>query len=187
MIDRRMIGKYIYERYEFRTLGPGCRDLYTYLVLNADNDGICDKVYEIMTLNRSSNNDIRSLMEAEFVLPIMNDTAENIVVWLPDFLLINVIKRPKKYSPSIYRAQLRQKYPWAPLLVVWDAAGNIRDDIINNNDNIPPDPRTGLIYKTPQCQIPTKIRKNKNNSFNKIIQQNYDIAAIEAELLGKYQ
>ena len=37
------------------------------------------------------------------------------------------------------------------------------------------------------CDYQIVIRKNKNNSFNKIIQQNYDIAAIEAELLGKYQ
>jgi len=119
-------------------------------------------VYDVMTLNKSNDNDLRSLMEAQYVLPLANMDRPNIIVWLPDFLRFNIITSTTKgYKPSQYRNMLRDKYPWAPLLIVRDAKNNIRRDIINDNDNIGPDPRTNILYQTP----PSQCDKNRNISY----------------------
>lgn len=215
MLDKRMIGRIVYDKYEFRRLSPSARDLYTYLLLNCDNDGVCDRLYDIMLLNKSNDMDIHNLIMSQFIYPLAKQDTPDMIVWLPDFLAINVIDRPKKYKPSLYREQLRDMYPWAPVLVVWDDKGNIRRDIINHNYNLPPDPRTGIVYKTPIKQIPSnlktqitplglpvdavmpqppglppekikknKINKNKNNILSLGLRQDYDMDAIEHDMLA---
>ena len=182
MLNRRMIGRIVYDKYNFRSLPASSRDLYTYLLLNCDNEGVCDSLYTVMTLNRASSTDMRNLMDALYVYPLLNENSENMIVWLPDFLALNQIKSPKKYIPSMYREQLRERYPWAPILVVWTADGKIRTDIINDNDNLPPDPRTNVPYVTPQCQIPPlKKRKGIGEIEQK---QSYSISEIEQNLLA---
>lgn len=155
-LDRRMIGTAVYNKYEFRELGSEPQALYTYLMLNCDNDGICDCVYDIMTLNKFNNNSLLSLFNSQFVLPLCRDNSPNVIVWLPDFLIINIIKNTKGYAPSRYRAALRARYPWAPVLIVKDNNYQIRTDIINSNDNIGIDPRTGIGYITPPEQLKSK-------------------------------
>lgn len=161
MLNRRMIGDVVYTQYEFRMLGASCRDLYTYLVLYSDNDGVCDRVPEIMDLYKISHSDFRSLLESQYILPLLNDDKPNIVVWLPDFLRYNVIKKTDGYAPSKYRTVLRSRYEWAPLLIVRDRNGYIRHDIVNNNDNLTADPRTGLLYTTPESQLKDKKPRNR--------------------------
>lgn len=105
-----------------------------------------------MTLNKSADNDLRSLIESEYVYPLFNDSTPDICVWLPDFLWINRIDNTKGYAPSQYRDLLRARYPWAPVMVVRDKDDIIRVDIINDNLYIGSDPRTGLYYREPSGQ-----------------------------------
>ena len=156
-LDRRMIGTTVYNKYEFRQLGTEPQALYTYLLLGCDNDGVCDRVYDVMQLNRFTNNALLSLFNSQFVLPLDKDNRPDVIVWLPDFLNMNVIRNTKGYAPSRYRSMLRTRYPWAPVLIVKDNNYNIRTDIINSNDNIGVDPRTGIGYITPLDQLKEKI------------------------------
>lgn len=148
MLDRRMIGDRVYKRYEFKQLSPTARDLYTYILLDCDNDGVCDSVYDVMTLVKASRSDMLLLLNSQFVYEIANKGKENPVVWLPDFLILNTFQNGTRgYAPSIYRDILRREFPWAPVVIIHDKDNKLRTDIINDNFSIGCDPRTGLPYK----------------------------------------
>lgn len=118
MADRRVISKSIYTQRRFLELPVSARDLYTYLVLHSDIDGVVE-AYSVMRIINASISDLRLLDECnyakvlneEWVTYIMNFTSFNnldgrdrkgsiyrdlLVSTLPDVKLTELKKKEKK-------------------------------------------------------------------------------------------
>lgn len=67
MANRRMISKDIYYDDGFTDLGAETRLLYTYLILNADDDGMLTSTKQAMFLAGADKNDLQTLVDAGYL------------------------------------------------------------------------------------------------------------------------
>jgi len=68
MAQRRMIAKAIYENDRFTDLSVTARLLYTYMCLNADDDGMLTNVKQLLFLTNAKDDDITKLIESGYIL-----------------------------------------------------------------------------------------------------------------------
>lgn len=68
MAQRRMIAKAIYEADRFTDLSATARLLYTYMCLNADDDGMLTNVKQLLFLTTANNDDLKKLIEAGYLI-----------------------------------------------------------------------------------------------------------------------
>ena len=68
MAQRRMIAKAIYEADRFTDLSATARLLYTYMCLNADDDGMLTNVKQLLFLTTANNNDLKKLVETGYLI-----------------------------------------------------------------------------------------------------------------------
>ncbi len=86
MASRRCISKVIYNSKVFLELSPTCRDLYTYLVLYTDNDGVVE-AYSVMRMINASLSDLKLLVDARLVIVLNDDW----LVYVRDFQTFNTL------------------------------------------------------------------------------------------------
>lgn len=123
MAEKRMITRSLYYQMQFLNLSPSQRDLYNYLLLNADNDGVVE-AFGVLKILGASPNDLQALATNNFIYPIY---ADKYVVYLPDF------KKTQKLDgrgaqPSNYRSKLLELYPNEPVLPLKDRKGRLLTD-----------------------------------------------------------
>lgn len=68
MAQRRMIAKSIYESDKFTDLPVTARLLYTYMCLNADDDGMLTNIKQLLFLTTANNDDLSKLIESGYVI-----------------------------------------------------------------------------------------------------------------------
>ena len=68
MAQRRMIAKSIYESDRFTDLPVAVRLLYTYMCLNADDDGMLTNIKQLLFLTTANNDDLSKLIESGYVI-----------------------------------------------------------------------------------------------------------------------
>lgn len=101
-----MISKIIYDSERFLKMSPSARDLYTYLVLHADDDGIVE-AGTVLRLTRGADDDLNLLIFRKLVTVL---DAENKVVFINDWLLHNTVRADRKTN-SVYKDLLLQVLP----------------------------------------------------------------------------
>ena len=101
-----MISKIIYDSERFLKMSPSARDLYTYLVLHADDDGIVE-AGTVLRLTRGADDDLNLLIFRKLVTVL---DAENKVVYINDWLLHNTVRADRKTN-SVYKDLLLQVLP----------------------------------------------------------------------------
>lgn len=101
-----MISKIIYDSEKFLKMSPSARDLYTYLVLHADDDGIVE-AGTVLRLTRGADDDLNLLIFRKLVTVL---DAENKVVFINDWLLHNTVRADRKTN-SVYKDLLLQVLP----------------------------------------------------------------------------
>ena len=87
-------------------MAPSARDLYTYLVLHADDDGIVE-AGTVLRLTRGADDDLNLLIFRKLVTVL---DAENKVVYINDWLLHNTVRADRKTN-SVYKDLLLQVLP----------------------------------------------------------------------------
>lgn len=123
MAEKRMITRSLYMQMGFLNLSPSQRDLYAYLLLNADNDGVVE-AFGVLKLLGASPNDLKVLAENNYVRPI---DANKYVVYLPDFQKTQKLDG-RGAQPSSYRRQLLELYPDETVLPLKDRKGRLLTD-----------------------------------------------------------
>lgn len=68
MAQRRMIAKSIYESDKFTDLPVTARLLYTYMCLNADDDGMLTNIKQLLFITTANNDDLSKLTESGYVI-----------------------------------------------------------------------------------------------------------------------
>lgn len=106
MKTRRMISKIIYDSERFLKMSPSARDLYTYLVLHADDDGVVE-AGTVLRLTRGADDDLNLLIFRKLVTVLDMD---NKIVYINDWLLHNTVRADRKTN-SVYKDLLLQVIP----------------------------------------------------------------------------
>lgn len=100
-----MISNRIADSAKFLRMPPSTRDLYFYLVLGADDDGVVE-AFAIMRKINASEDDLRLLVTKKFVI-VLN---EELVTYIVDWHEHNLIRADRKID-SIYQTLLLQVVP----------------------------------------------------------------------------
>lgn len=104
MAQRRMISKHIYDSDKFLDLPHSTQNLYTHLIIRADDDGFIGNVKRILLITKCSDMDLKLLIAAGYVIPF-----ETGVCVISDWQQFNKVTK-YKYTPTMYleeRACLR--------------------------------------------------------------------------------
>lgn len=110
MGDRRMLSKRIIGSTKFLKMPVDTRDLYFYLNMYADDDGIVE-AYQVMKMTGSSEDNLRILAAKEYV-KILN---EDMLAFIMDWREHNLLRADRK-TDSIYKGLLLQIMPEVKLL-----------------------------------------------------------------------
>ena len=90
--EKRMISSEIYIQDEFLDMPPSARDLYTYLNLNADDEGFVGKTKSVMRQIRASEDDLKILLAKRYLLSF--DGGSSVVV-IKHWLIHNSIRQDR--------------------------------------------------------------------------------------------
>lgn len=112
MGDRRCITKEIYTSRRFLELSAPARDLYTYLVLFSDNDGVTE-AYSVLRMTSANYTDLQ-LLESRGFVKVLN---EDWVTYIMNFATFNTLDG-RGARPSKYRDLLLQVLPGTPVLEI---------------------------------------------------------------------
>lgn len=112
MADRRCISKEIYSSRRFLELSAPARDLYTYLVLYSDNDGVTE-AFSVLRMTSANYTDLQ-LLESRGFIKILN---EDWVTYITNFSTFNTLDG-RGARPSKYRELLLQVLPGTPVLEI---------------------------------------------------------------------
>lgn len=93
MASKRMISKKVYSSAKFLQMPPSTRDLYAYLTVFADDDGIVE-AFTVMRLTNASEDDLK-ILEAKEYIKILNS---ELVTFIYEFTKCNNIAPKKKYD-----------------------------------------------------------------------------------------
>lgn len=96
MAQRRMISKHIYDSDKFLDLPHSTQNLYTHLVIRADDDGFVGNVKRILLMIQCSEVDLKLLISAGYILPF-----ETGVCVITDWQSFNKVPR-SRYVPTMY-------------------------------------------------------------------------------------
>lgn len=164
MATRRCISKDIYTQRRFLELSPTTRDLYTYLVLFSDIDGITE-AYSVMKMINATATDLRNLDEEGYI-KVLNDEW---VTYISDFTSFNTLDG-RDMKGSKYRELLVKTIPNVRLV-----------ELKKKKSKKPPEDSHGNPVTNETKQNINK--HNYNNAFNSFTQRDdYDIPSIEAKL-----
>lgn len=105
MAERRMISKSFINSATFMKMSDSAKLLYFYLNVNADDDGIVE-VFPYYKMLSIPEDDVRNLVEKEFIVFLNND----MLSFLPHWLQNNQL-RSDRYKPSVHRNRLLNRYP----------------------------------------------------------------------------
>lgn len=166
MANRRVISKDIYNQRNFLRLSSSCRDLYTYLVLNSDIDGIVE-AFSVMRIINASEADLMLLNTLQYIKILNNDW----VTYIMNFTSFNNLDG-RDAKGSIYRDLLIKVIPDVNLVALKKR------------------PKKKLPKELP-CNShgnttanSTKLNTTQfNNSFNQFQQNEYNFSEIEKKLL----
>lgn len=106
MKTRRMVSKLIYDSERFLKMSVSARDLYTYLILHADDDGVVE-AGTVLRLTKGADDDLNLLIYKNFITMLDH---ENKVVYVNDWLLHNTIRADRKTN-SVYKNLLLKILP----------------------------------------------------------------------------
>ena len=106
MKTRRMVSKLIYDSERFLKMSVSARDLYTYLILHADDDGVVE-AGTVLRLTKGADDDLNLLIYKNFITML---DPENKVVYVNDWLLHNTIRADRKTN-SVYKDLLLKILP----------------------------------------------------------------------------
>lgn len=110
MTQHRMISSRIADSAKFLRMPASTRDLYFYLVLGADDDGVVE-AFAIMRKIGAADDDLKLLVAKGFVI-VLND---DLVTYITDWRENNKIRADRKVD-SIYKSLLLQVVPTADVL-----------------------------------------------------------------------
>lgn len=101
-----MVSKLIYDSERFLKMSVSARDLYTYLILHADDDGVVE-AGTVLRLTKGAEDDLNLLIYKNFITML---DPENKVVYVNDWLLHNTIRADRKTN-SVYKDLLLKILP----------------------------------------------------------------------------
>lgn len=101
-----MVSKLIYDSERFLKMSVSARDLYTYLILHADDDGVVE-AGTVLRLTKGADDDLNLLIYKNFITML---DSENKVVYVNDWLLHNTIRADRKTN-SVYKDLLLKILP----------------------------------------------------------------------------
>ena len=101
-----MVSKLIYDSERFLKMSVSARDLYTYLILRADDDGVVE-AGTVLRLTKGADDDLNLLIYKNFITML---DPENKVVYVNDWLLHNTIRADRKTN-SVYKDLLLKILP----------------------------------------------------------------------------
>ena len=166
MASARLIVPAIYKSRTFLRLSPTVRDLYTYLVLDADNDGIVE-AYGVMCMINASDDDLRVLQDRGLIYVL----DEEWITYIRDFQKYNKFD-PRNFRVSRHRDLLIQTHPEIePLLIIPVKRVTAKESHGNTKESLDQEKRT-------------KEKKTKENSTYNGTRTNYDFEQIEGMMLG---
>lgn len=110
MANRRMFSSRIVSSGRFLTMAPSAQALYFHLGINADDDGVVE-AYKILKITDSKPDDLRALVDKEFVKVLNGDLVVVILDWREHNLI-----RPDRKIDSIYKELLLEKCPELQIL-----------------------------------------------------------------------
>ena len=122
MADHRMLSKRILGSTKFLKMPVDTRDLYFYLNMYADDDGIVE-AYQVMKMLGSSEDNIRILAAKEYI-KILND---DLVTYILDWREHNSLRADRKIN-SFYKDLLIQIIPDVKLLEPKQRADRKKED-----------------------------------------------------------
>jgi len=105
MADRRCISKQIFTQKSFLELPVSTRDLYTYLVLFSDIDGVVE-AYSVMNMIKANVNDLQ-LLDSRGYVRVLN---EDWVTYITNFTDFNTLDG-RGMKGSSYRELLVETFP----------------------------------------------------------------------------
>lgn len=150
MARRRVICKDIYHRRSFLELPVTARDLYTYLVLNTDNDGIAE-AYSVMNMIKTDVTSLELLEQRGFVKVLNNEYA----TYICSFQDFNTLDKRGKISQ--YRQLLVDVFPEVECKLIPEK--NKKND---NSHGIPKELR-GNSHPNPTEQNQTQPNRTEKN------------------------
>lgn len=102
---RRMIGTEVYNDDRFTDLSVTARLLYTYLILNADDDGFLSNVKTVLFTASASKTDLQELIDTGFIIKFNSG-----VYVIKHWRLMNSIKKDR-YKATIHVDEFSQLKP----------------------------------------------------------------------------
>lgn len=173
MASARLIVPGIYKSRTFLKLSPTVRDLYTYLVLDADNDGIVE-AYGVMCMINASDDDLRVLQDRGLIYVL----DEEWITYIRDFQKYNKFD-PRNFRVSRHRDLLIQTHPEIePLLII-----PVKRVTAKESHGVAKESH-GNTEEFHDQENRTKMKRTKENSTYNGTRSNYDFAQIEGMMLG---
>ena len=182
MASARLIVPGIYKSRTFLRLSPTVRDLYTYLVLDADNDGIVE-AYGVMCMISASDDDLRVLQDRGLIY-VLN---EEWITYIRDFQKYNKFD-PRNFRVSRHRDLLIATHPEIESMLIipvkrvtnTESHGNAKDSHGNAKDS------HGNAKDSHDQQKRTKEKRTKDNTMYNGTRANYNFEEIEGMMLDHY-
>ncbi len=160
MAERRMFSKRILKSARFLKMPPTTRDLYFYLGIDADDDGVVE-AYTVMNSIGASEDDLKVLVAKKFVTVLNND----LVTYINDWQENNKIRSDRKVD-SIYKDLLLQIIPEVQLQQPKSRSDSKKNDLDNQwTTNGQPMDRIGKVRlgKDSKEEVRNVSTKNEND------------------------
>jgi len=100
MAERRMLSKKITEHDNFTSLPATAQALYVHLVLNADDDGLCDKINIALNNSHAKKKDLDALVKLHYIIKF-----DSGVLAIKHWGMQNSIRKDR-YTPTEYQEEL---------------------------------------------------------------------------------
>lgn len=113
-MTRRMIGTEVYNDDRFTDLSVTARLLYTYLIINADDDGFLSNVKTVIFTASASKKDLQELIDTGFIIKF-----DSGVYVIKHWRLMNAIKKDR-YKPTIHVEEFSQLKPLTDNIKVYE-------------------------------------------------------------------
>ena len=165
MAEARLIPKKIYHSRRFLKLPITAQNLFTFLILNTDNDGIVE-AYAVMSMINASDDDLRVLEERGFVYVLNEDW----ITYICEFQSFNHFDA-RNYRVSKHRPLLVQIHP------------ELEKELIKPQKRIR---NNGIPWDSAESHEEEKrkeLKKTKNNNIMPVEQHEYDFEQLERELV----
>lgn len=148
-----MVSKLIYDSERFLKMSVSARDLYTYLILHADDDGVVE-AGTVLRLTKGADDDLNLLIYKNFITML---DPENKVVYVNDWLLHNTIRADRKTN-SVYKDLLLKILPDVKMV-----------EKKPRTDRIPKLEQHNVDSPELENEIIIKNQEEKENILNKIL------------------